>query len=137
MKKSDLSRLRKQLEQELDKLSKDISAKPMENPSQSALPDVNDQASFETERNFELRIRDRERKLVGKVQKALQKIEDGTYGICDSCGGEIGIKRLEARPVTNLCISCKSEIEAEERRQETMMQNAGRISQRGSTTFSV
>jgi DnaK suppressor protein len=90
-----------------------------------ALADINDQASLESERSFELRIKDRERKLIGKVQEALKKISDGSYGICESCGEPIGVKRLQARPVTGLCINCKSEMEAAELREESAMQSSG------------
>lgn len=70
-------------------------------------PDPNDRASLESERNLTLRIRDRERKLRSKIEEALARIGDGTFGICESCGEEIGQKRLEARPVTTLCVACK------------------------------
>jgi DnaK suppressor protein len=62
-----------------------------------------------------LRIRDREHKLIKKIKKALDRIENGTFGICESCGEEISIKRLEARPVTSQCIECKSKEEALEK----------------------
>lgn len=79
------------------------------------LPDPTDRASLETDRNFTLRIRDRERKLILKIREALERIEDGTYGVCEMCGGEISLKRLQARPVTTMCIHCKSRMEAVER----------------------
>jgi DnaK suppressor protein len=88
-----------------------------------ALADINDQATLESERSFELRIKDRERKLIGKVQEALKKIGDGSYGVCESCGETIALKRLQARPVTSYCINCKAEMEAEERREETALQS--------------
>lgn len=75
------------------------------------LADITDLASFQTERNFELRIRDRERKLIAKIHESIQKIDDGTYGICENCDEEISEKRLIARPVTTLCIQCKTEQE--------------------------
>jgi len=74
-------------------------------------PDPNDRASLEADRNFELRIRDRERKLIMKMQEAIKRIEDGVFGICDVCGGPISEKRLMARPVTTLCIDCKTKQE--------------------------
>ena len=80
-------------------------------------PDLTDRASLETERALELRTRDRERKLISKIDDALRRIEDGSYGLCDSCGGPIALDRLRARPVTTLCIDCKSDQEAQERRQ--------------------
>ncbi|MBP9010082.1 MAG: RNA polymerase-binding protein DksA [Syntrophaceae bacterium] len=74
-------------------------------------PDPNDRATLESERNFELRIRDRERKLIAKMQEAIKRIDEGTFGICDSCGGPISEKRLMARPVTTECIECKTKQE--------------------------
>jgi len=70
-------------------------------------PDPNDRASLEADRNFELRIRDRERKLIAKMREAIRRIDEGTFGICDNCGGPISEKRLMARPVTTQCIDCK------------------------------
>jgi DnaK suppressor protein len=74
-------------------------------------PDPNDRASLEADRNFELRIRDRERKLIAKMREAIQRIDDGTYGICAACGCDISEKRLIARPVTTECIECKTKQE--------------------------
>jgi len=79
-------------------------------------PDPTDRASMESNRNSVLRIRDRERKLIFKIQEALQRLDDGAYGICEQCGEGIGIERLKARPVTTLCIRCKSDQEIEERK---------------------
>jgi DnaK suppressor protein len=78
-------------------------------------PDPNDRASLEADRNFELRIRDRERKLIMKMQEAIKRIEDGVFGICEVCGGPISEKRLMARPVTTLCIDCKTKQEKMEK----------------------
>ncbi|MBW1708775.1 MAG: RNA polymerase-binding protein DksA [Deltaproteobacteria bacterium] len=78
-------------------------------------PDPADRASLESDRSFTLRIRDRERKLINKIQEALQRIEDGTFGICESCGEDIELKRMEARPVTTLCIKCKTRQEISEK----------------------
>ena len=80
----------------------------------STFPDPTDRANMETDRNFELRIRDRERKLILKIKEALARIEDGTFGTCEECGEEISEERLKARPVTTLCIGCKTKAEAEE-----------------------
>jgi len=74
-------------------------------------PDPNDRASLESDRNFELRIRDRERKLIQKMKEAIKRIDDGTFGICEECGGPISEKRLMARPVTTQCIDCKTKQE--------------------------
>lgn len=78
-------------------------------------PDPNDRASLECDRNFVLRIRDRERKLKTKIEKALDRIENGSFGICEECGEEITEERLTVRPVTTLCIQCKEEEEKQEK----------------------
>jgi DnaK suppressor protein len=77
--------------------------------------DPNDRASQEEEFSLELRTRDRERKLIKKIEKTTEKIESGDYGFCDQCGVEIGIRRLEARPTADLCIDCKTLAEHKER----------------------
>jgi len=79
-------------------------------------PDPSDRATMESNRNSILRIRDRERKLIFKIQEALQRLEVGEFGICEECGEQIGIERLKARPVTTLCIDCKSNQEIAERK---------------------
>jgi RNA polymerase-binding transcription factor len=84
-----------------------------------AFPDPTDRATVESERNLTLRIRDRERKLRNKIEDALARIEQGTFGICEVCEEEIGFARLEARPVTTLCINCKSEQEQDEEKHQT------------------
>jgi DnaK suppressor protein len=71
-------------------------------------PDPNDRATQESEFSLELRTRDRERKLIKKIDEALLSLENGDYGYCESCGVEIGIRRLEARPTATLCIDCKT-----------------------------
>jgi DnaK suppressor protein len=71
-------------------------------------PDPNDRASQESELSLELRTRDRERKLIKKIEETLVKIDHDEYGYCQACGIEIGIRRLEARPTANLCIECKT-----------------------------
>lgn len=78
-------------------------------------PDPTDRASLESDRNFTLRIRDRERKLIKKIKDALERLEDGTFGICEQCGEDISEERLKARPVTTLCIDCKKKQEVEEK----------------------
>ncbi|ABO24995.1 RNA polymerase-binding protein DksA [Shewanella loihica] len=78
-------------------------------------PDPVDRAAQEEEFSLELRARDRERKLIKKIEKTLQKIEDDDFGFCDSCGIEIGIRRLEARPTADLCIDCKTLAEIKEK----------------------
>ncbi|MBI5642184.1 MAG: RNA polymerase-binding protein DksA [Deltaproteobacteria bacterium] len=78
-------------------------------------PDPTDRASHETDRNFLLRVKDRERKLITKVNEALKRIDDGSFGICELCGEPISEKRLEVRPVTTCCIECKKEEEEQEK----------------------
>lgn len=78
-------------------------------------PDPTDRAVLESDRNFMLRIRDRERKLIFKIRDAIKRIDQGRYGICEDCGSEISTKRLMARPVTTMCYECKVDSEEEER----------------------
>lgn len=80
------------------------------------LSDLNDRASQEESFALELRTRDRERKLIRKIESAIQQIDDDDYGFCESCGVEIGIRRLEARPTASLCIECKTLAEIREKR---------------------
>ncbi|MCH9674620.1 MAG: RNA polymerase-binding protein DksA [Gammaproteobacteria bacterium] len=70
-------------------------------------PDPNDRATQESEFTLELRTRDRERKLIRKIDEALKSLEAGEYGFCETCGIDIGVRRLEARPTATLCIDCK------------------------------
>lgn len=78
-------------------------------------PDPADRASQEEEFSLELRTRDREMKLINKIDKTLNRLEERDYGYCDSCGVEIGIRRLEARPTATLCIDCKTLAEIKEK----------------------
>ena len=87
-------------------------------PGQAIFPDLGDQATAEIDRNFMLRLKGRERKLLKKIEEAIERINQGVFGICDKCGEEINIKRLEARPVTNMCIECKTLQEEEEKLRE-------------------
>ena len=80
-----------------------------------SFPDPTDQAVAELDSNFTLRLRGREQKLLKKIDEAIARIESGTYGVCESCGEQISTKRLEARPVTTLCIECKTRQEEEEK----------------------
>lgn len=79
------------------------------------LPELGDQAMVEIDSNFLLRLKDREKRLLTKIDQALERIEKGTFGICEECGQEIGAKRLEARPVTTMCIECKTDQEEREK----------------------
>jgi DnaK suppressor protein len=83
-----------------------------------SFPDPTDRANLESDRNFLLRIRDRERKLIGKIKEALARIDDGTFGICEECGEDISEERLKARPMATLCIDCKTKAEEEEKQKE-------------------
>ena len=104
--------LNQQLESLSQEVGKTVSGMTEENPN---FPDPTDRASLESDRNFELRIRDRERMLSKKIRQALERIKDGTFGHCESCDEKIGIERLRARPVTTLCIDCKTEQERQEK----------------------
>lgn len=79
------------------------------------LPDEVDLASSESEQSMSLRLRDRELVLLKKIDRMFEKMDEGTYGVCERCGEDIGVKRLEARPVTDLCIRCKEEQEKMEK----------------------
>lgn len=82
--------------------------------SNEVFADPADRATAESDRAFTLRLRDRERRLIRKIQGALKRIEDGTYGVCEECGEDISLARLKARPVTRLCINCKARQEEDE-----------------------
>lgn len=117
MKKSDLKRFKKILEARKEEIiSQAATAKePVYSFNEEDLLDEVDLASTESDQNMSIRLRDRERTLLRKIEKALTKIGNGEYGICESCGEEIGMRRLQARPVTDLCIRCKEEQERVER----------------------
>lgn len=85
------------------------------NVIEDELYDTVDRSSVETDRNFTLRLLDRDRKLIKKIDDALARLENGEFGLCDECGCEISVERLKARPVANLCIECK---EAQERKEQ-------------------
>ena len=82
----------------------------------SSKPDITDRAAEEMERSFELRARDRERKLINKIDAALKRIDNGSYGYCEETGDPIGIKRLEARPVASLCLEAQEIHEKKEKK---------------------
>ncbi len=108
-------KLVKQREELLSEAGETINAKL--GAEKESFPDPTDQAAAELDNNFLLRLRGREQKLLKKIDEAIARIDEGSYGICETCGGQIGIKRLEARPVTTLCIECKTEQEEAEKRQ--------------------
>jgi DnaK suppressor protein len=118
MKPEKIKFFRNMLNQKINELRGDAgrTVTEMTNDSNGNYPDPNDRASLESDRNFELRIRDRERKLILKMEEAIQRLDDGVFGICDVCVGSISAKRLMARPVTTLCIGCKTKQEKTEKR---------------------
>ena len=84
----------------------------------SAMPDINDRATQEEEFALALRTRDRERKLIRKIDKSILEIDNDDYGFCETCGVEIGLRRLEARPTATQCIDCKTLSEMKERQNQ-------------------
>ena len=109
MKKEDLDYFKTLLTERLNELLShaDSTVTGMTQPKEN-FADPTDRASHEAERSFELRIRDREHKLIKKIKGALMRIENGTFGLCEKCDEEISIARLKARPVTTQCIDCKT-----------------------------
>lgn len=115
MSEKQLQHFRNILETWKKELMKEVDNTISEMKGASVLADPNDRATQEETFNLELRTRDRERKLIRKIEEALQQIDDKEYGYCESCGVEIGIRRLEARPTAVLCIDCKTLDEIRER----------------------
>ena len=118
MRERELKHFQTLLNEKLDELllEADRTVDGMTDAKAENFPDPTDRAALESNRNFTLRIRDRERKLIAKIKEALTRIDDGSYGKCEECGEKIGRERMEARPVTTLCIDCKSLQEAGERK---------------------
>lgn len=117
MNKTEMKKFKKILEsrkQEIMDQSASVAEPVYEFKAEDLLDEV-DLASTESDQNMNIRLRDRERILLRKIDKALAKIEAGDYGVCESCGEDISLRRLEARPVTDLCIRCKEEQERVER----------------------
>ncbi|WP_310600516.1 RNA polymerase-binding protein DksA [Desulfobulbus sp.] len=118
MDEQELLRFKEQLEAMKAEITTDVEQTLTDMTKASGnIPDPNDRASMESDRSFELRIRGRERKLMDKIEEALARIEDGSYGVCAGCGCDIAVKRLEARPVAKYCIDCKSRQEQREKEQ--------------------
>jgi DnaK suppressor protein len=116
MRRRELDRYRTALEEQLTALvGQGARAVHDMSGEREGLPDPNDRATVEEDRNWALRLRDRDRKLIGKIQDALARVEAGTFGRCATCGRPISAARLRARPVTDLCIGCKTESERLER----------------------
>lgn len=116
--KERIEEIKKKLLKQREQILNDAGLTISNLPSNNNYAEIGDIATQEIDRSFLLRLRDRERKLLKKIEKTIEKIENGTYGICESCGAEIPIERLEARPVTDLCIQCKTEQEEAEKLKE-------------------
>jgi DnaK suppressor protein len=114
--KSDVDYFRSFLTQRIIELRSEAGKTVEDMDEDENFPDPTDRATLESNRNSVLRIRDRERKLIFKMQEALQRLDAGEFGVCEECGEEIGVERLKARPVTTLCIECKSNQEIEEKK---------------------
>ena len=107
--------IRRDLERQRKVLLEEV-VEGLANPNgQETFPDVSDQASAEAEQNFSMRIREREQRLVKKIDEALERMNQDVYGICERCEEVIPYPRLKARPVTTLCINCKTLEEQEEK----------------------
>jgi DnaK suppressor protein len=117
MKKTELKRFKVMLEERRDEIVKRAKQTLNEDMTLDAsdLPDEMDLASSEYLQSFTFRLRGREKGLLDKIERALARIEDGTFGLCEECNEEIAVKRLEARPETTLCIKCKEDQERAER----------------------
>ncbi len=116
MNANQLAHFRRILEETRKELSQDIdrTVHTMQDEA-TVFADPNDRASQESDMALELRNRDRERKLIKKIDETIARIDDDDYGFCDKCGVEIGLKRLEARPTATLCLDCKELDEMRER----------------------
>ncbi|MGB4812650.1 MAG: RNA polymerase-binding protein DksA [Methylophilaceae bacterium] len=109
MSKPQLNHFRKMLNSWKDELSQELDRTVHTMQDEVTMfADPNDRASQESDMTLELRNRDRERKLIKKIDETLRNIDEGEYGYCEGCGIEIGLKRLEARPTATLCIDCKT-----------------------------
>ncbi len=117
MRKREMTRYRSVLETQLSALvgQGEATVHRMVDEGAAEIPDPNDRASVESDRSWSLRLRDRDRKLISKIQHALQRLESGTFGLCEACGKPISQARLRARPVTTFCLDCKVEAERVER----------------------
>jgi len=109
------SGIRKELQKQRAAILEEAGEGLTKRGGQEAFPDVSDQASAEVDQNFTMRIKEREQKLLKKIDEALDRMKKSIYGICEKCEEEIPYQRLKARPVTTLCIACKTLQEQEER----------------------
>jgi len=118
MTKEMIAEIEKKLTEERDRLLQDMSKAITglhQIQDKEELADFTDQSSIESDRHFQLRMKERDRNLLLKIESTLEKIKEGTFGICEECGKPIGDKRILARPVVSLCIDCKTEQERNER----------------------
>lgn len=113
MRKRDKDVIRKKLLSDKERILRNANQtmSSITNPNLDDLNDEVDIATEESQQTLSLRLRDREAMLLSKVEKTLKRIDEDEFGVCDSCGNEIGLKRLLARPVATLCIRCKEEQE--------------------------
>jgi len=118
LKEKKIQEIKKRLISQKEALLSEAEEALNELPGQTIFPDLGDQASAETDRNFMLRLRGREQRLLKKIENALDRIEQGIFGICEKCGEAIDLRRLVARPVTSMCIDCKTQQEEEEKLKE-------------------
>jgi len=125
--KKQIKELKEILQKKLDELGgrNDDVISNMTKTEMEVHPDDIDQAAEESSRMLSMRIHDREQKLIGKIRSTLAKVESPEYGYCQSCGEPIGFERLTARPVADLCIECKLEFEARERRERDISRLTG------------
>lgn len=107
--------IRRALERQRTELLEEVGEVLTQHKDSEALPDVSDQASAEEDQRFSIRIQEREQKLLKKITEALDRMDKQAYGICERCDEDIPYKRLKARPVTTLCIECKTLQEQEEK----------------------
>lgn len=122
--KKQLDKIKKILNEELAEIEErnreKVNEMENEGDAETFHGDEADQANYLEHRNRLLRLRDRDRKLINKIQQTLEKIEEGDYGMCESCGCDIGFERLKLRPVASLCIECKQEEEEKEERDKNL-----------------
>lgn len=114
---NDLKEIRSVLEERLETLlqSAEATVPDLKKTNPGAIADPGDMAAHEFEQGFGVRLKERERKLIRKIRKAISHMDDESYGICEDCGEPIDLQRLKARPVTTLCIDCKEDQEFMER----------------------
>ncbi len=114
--KKDLENFRKVLLVQLKELKNKLGGSVEElSEEPEVMPDLSDRATAETDLHFDLRVKDREQKLIDKITEALKRIDKGGFGICERCGDPIELERLKARPIATLCIDCKTEQERDEK----------------------